>query len=97
VRHRPLHVAAVTLTAVTVAVLWGVVVAAIWLDVDGRLLSADRAAAVALTVLAGTAWMLRRLMRDRVVRHLADALVASRRSVRPATGPHRAPRDARAR
>jgi hypothetical protein len=82
---------------ITVAVLWAPSVAAIWLPVDGRLLPADRAAAVSFTVLAGTGWMLRRLLRDRVVRHLADAVVSSQRAVRAVTGPHRVPRGVRAR
>jgi hypothetical protein len=80
---------------ITAAALWAPSVAAIWLPVDGRLLPTDRAAAVAYTVLAGTGLMLRGMVRDRVVRHLADAAISSRRAVRLATGPHRAPRDAR--
>lgn len=94
VHHCSPRAAAVALAAVA---LWGPAVAAIWLPVDARLLPTDRAAAVTYTVLAGTAVILRRLVRDRVVRHLADALISSRRAVRPATGPHRAPRGARAR
>lgn len=89
--------AAIAALAVAAAVLWGVAIAGIWLPVNERVLPPDRAAAVALTVLAGTGWMLRRLMRDPVVRHLADAVVASRRAVRPATGPHRVPRGVHAR
>lgn len=91
--HRSLRAAAVALAA---AVLWSPAVAAIWLPVDMRLLPPDRAAAVAYTVLAGTGWMLGRLIRGPVVRHLADAVISSRRAARPATGPHRVIRGARA-
>lgn len=75
--------------AVSAALLWAVAVAGIWLPVEDRLLSDDRAAAVALTILAWMPWMMDRIVRDRVVRKLADRVVASQRAVRAVTGPHR--------
>jgi hypothetical protein len=94
---------AIIFAAAVAAVLWSVALAAVWLPaLNMRALDDDRAAAVAFTVLAGTAWILGRLLerllgrlaqdaelRDRVALHLADSLVATRRAALGRTVPLR--------
>ena len=78
-----------------IVILWGVAVAAIWLPVDSRLVRPDAAAAATLTVLAGFRFMLRRQLRDPVVRRLADTVVASQRSALAKTVPLQVVRSSR--
>lgn len=74
------------------ALLWGTVALSVWVHVDWQFLVLTGTAGAACFVLAGIAWMLGELLteiasgilRDRVVRRLADALIASRRAARPA-------------
>lgn len=64
-------------TALAVSLL-GLVGVSTWLPVNWRLLLLAGLVGAVCLILAGVNWMLEGPMRDRVVRHLADTVVASR-------------------